>query len=176
MAQREALRELQTRLASRLQAARTEGISVQWLAVEAGGGRYLLPLAQAGEIFPWSAVQMAPYTKPWFLGVANLRGNLCGVADLAHFLASDGLGVRDESRLAETRLVTLGPSLGLNCALMVDQLSGLRGADAFVGTAAPPQDAPPYFGPVHTDAAGLRWQAIDLLALSQSPSFLGIGA
>jgi len=36
MANREALRELQSRLASRLQAARTEGMSVAWLAVRAG--------------------------------------------------------------------------------------------------------------------------------------------
>ncbi|HZY16355.1 MAG TPA: chemotaxis protein CheW, partial [Ramlibacter sp.] len=34
MANREALRELQSRLASRLQAARTEGVQAGWLAVE----------------------------------------------------------------------------------------------------------------------------------------------
>ncbi|MDB5892859.1 MAG: hypothetical protein JWQ88_390, partial [Rhodoferax sp.] len=33
-----------------------------------------------------------------------------------------------------------------------------------------------YVGPVHTDAAGLRWQEIDLLALSQFPAFLSISA
>ena len=76
MANREALRELQTRLASRLQAARSEGLSVRWLAAQVGGTRYLFPLAQAGEIFPWTTVQPAPYTKPWFMGVANLRGGL----------------------------------------------------------------------------------------------------
>ena len=49
MANREALRELQTRLASRLQAARTEGTSVSsWLAVESAGSFYLLPLGQSG--------------------------------------------------------------------------------------------------------------------------------
>ena len=176
MADRAALRELQTRLASRLLAARTQGLAIQWLAVEVGGGRYLFPLAQAGEIFPWSAVQAAPYTRPWFMGVANLRGNLCGVVDLAHFLDLDGVGVRNEAHLAETRLVTLGAALGVNCALMVDQLAGLRGTEAFVDSTAPPQGAPAYFSRVHIDAAGLRWQALDLLALSQSPSFLAIGA
>ena len=38
MANREALRELQSRLATRLQAARTEGVQASWLAVEAAGG------------------------------------------------------------------------------------------------------------------------------------------
>ena len=88
MANREALRELQTRLATRLKAARTEGLAVSWLAVQAGGSNYLLSLAQSGEIFPWTDVQPVPYTQPWFMGVANLRGGLFGVVDFASFVAS----------------------------------------------------------------------------------------
>ena len=83
MANREALRELQTRLASRLQAAREEGVAVSWLAVKAGGVQYLFPLAQSGEIFPLASVQPVPYAQSWFLGVINLRGGLYGLADLA---------------------------------------------------------------------------------------------
>ena len=49
MANRAAIRELQTRLASRLQAARSEGVSVSWLAVKTGGGNYLFPLVQSGK-------------------------------------------------------------------------------------------------------------------------------
>jgi len=75
MANREALRELQSRLASRLQAARAEGVQAGWLAVEAAGRKYLFPLSQAGEIFPFTATQPVPYTHDWFLGVANLRGD-----------------------------------------------------------------------------------------------------
>ena len=60
MANREALRELQTRLASRLQAARTEGVSISWLAVKAGEANYLFPLALSGEIFPLTTVQVVP--------------------------------------------------------------------------------------------------------------------
>ena len=76
MANREALRELQSRLATRLQAARTEGVAASWLAVEAAGDKYLFPLSQSGESFPWSVTQPVPYTQRWFLGVANLRGGL----------------------------------------------------------------------------------------------------
>ncbi|RYF36772.1 MAG: chemotaxis protein CheW, partial [Comamonadaceae bacterium] len=85
MANREALRELQSRLATRMQAARAEGVQASWLAVEAAGSRYLFPLAQSGEIFPYAAPQHVPYTQPWFLGVANLRGGLYGVVDLGSF-------------------------------------------------------------------------------------------
>ena len=41
MANREALRELQSRLAERLQAARTEARAVSWLAVECAGAGLL---------------------------------------------------------------------------------------------------------------------------------------
>jgi twitching motility protein PilI len=174
MAQRETLLELQTRLASRLQAAQTEGPSVHWLAVEAGGGRYLVPLTQAGEIFPWTAVQAAPYTQPWFLGVAALRGALCGVVDLGHFLAVDSLGVRNESTLADCKLLTFNAALQINCALVLDQLVGLRGADAFALSTPPVQDAPAYFGRIYTDAAGLPWQELQLQALAHTAGFLAI--
>ena len=51
MANREALRELQARLADRLAQVRTEVRVVSWLAVECGDQGLLFPLAGAGEIF-----------------------------------------------------------------------------------------------------------------------------
>ena len=86
MANREALRELQSRLAQRLQQARSETRSMSWLAVECAGLGLLFPLSTAGEIFPVSALLPVPHTRPWFMGVANLRGGLHGVVDLAAFL------------------------------------------------------------------------------------------
>ena len=176
MANREALRELQLRLASRLQAARTEGAPVSsWLAVElAGGSPYLMPLAHAGEIFPWSVVQAVPYTQDWFLGVANLRGGLAGVIDLASFMGA--APVRTEQAMAETSLLTLNGALELNAALLVDRLAGLRSADGFVASEPPPDSAPPFFGNVYLDGAGVRWQELNLQTLSQHSEFLGISA
>lgn len=176
MANREALRELQTRLASRLQAARNEGLSVRWLAIHVGTGRYLFPLAQCGEIFPWTSVQPAAYTQPWFLGVANLRGGLCGVVDLLRFMAPDAPSTRAESELPDCSLLSFNGAMDVNCALLVDQLSGLRGNDSFASSAPPEDGAPTYFGRTYSDAAGVSWQEINLLTLSQLPSFLSISA
>jgi twitching motility protein PilI len=176
MANREALRELQTRLASRLQAARSEGTAVRWLAVEVGGSHCLFPLAQCGEIFPWTPVQPAAYTQPWFLGVANLRGGLFGVVDFARFMADVVPSARTDTPLSECSLLSLNAGMDVNCALLVSQLSGLRGPESFTASQAPLADAPAYFGRVYTDAAGLAWQEVNLLALSQLPSFLSIGA
>lgn len=176
MANREALRELQSRLATRLQAARSEGVSASWLAVEAAGCRYLFPLSQSGEIFPLSTTQHVPYTQRWFLGVANLRGGLYGVVDLASFVAGGSPSVRVELARPDSRLVALNGVLSVNCALLIDKLSGLRGVDGFVSSAQPAKDAPPYFGSRYTDSNGTDWQEINLQTLSQQPQFLSISA
>ncbi|HQX07267.1 MAG TPA: chemotaxis protein CheW [Zoogloea sp.] len=175
MANREALRELQIRLASRLQAARTEGLSVSsWLAVESAGKNYLLPLGHAGEIFPWTVVQPVPYTQKWFMGVANLRGGLTGVVDLAGLLGA--APVRTEQSLSEASLLAFNAALEVNAALLVDRLAGLRSTDAFVASEAPVEGDPVFFGSTYIDSDGTRWQELNLQALSQHTAFLSISA
>jgi twitching motility protein PilI len=176
MAKREALRELQARLASRLQAARAEGVQASWLAVESGGHKFLFPLAQSGEIFPFSSTLPVPYTQTWFLGVANLRGGLFGVIDLASYVGGHAPVQRSDAGRAESRLVSLNSALEINCALLIDKLSGLRNMDAFSSSSAPPEGAPEYFGTGYTDANGAYWQEINLQALAQQPQFLSISA
>lgn len=175
MANREAIRDLQARLAARLQTARAEGMSVAWLAVRAGGSNYLFPLGQSGEIFPALGVQSVPYSLAWFLGVLNIRGGLFGVVDFAGFLAQDGAAQpRSGSAATDPSVVTLNVALEVNCALQVDDLLGLRGIDAFVSSSAPAEGAPPYFGTRFVDAAGASWQEINMRTLSQTPQFLSI--
>ena len=183
MSNRQTLRDLQTRLAARLQAARTEGASVAWLAAEAGGRRYLFPLSQAGEIFPWTAVQPVPYTQPWFLGVANLRGGLCGVVDFIRFAAAQGdaealsaPGQPTDARTGEASLLSFNGALDVQCALVLDKLSGLRGGEAFVSVRPPPQGSPSWLGHVYLDAQGGSWQEVDLQVLARHPLFLSIGS
>ena len=177
MANRDALRAFQSRLASRLQAARTTGVAASWLAVEAGEGKYLFPLAHAGEIFPWTPPQPVPYTEPWFLGVANLRGGLYGVVQLSAFASgAPGAPAATEAVRNRSWLLAFNELLEVNCALLVDRLAGLRGAEAFTAADAPGAEAPAWHGHLYTDAAGERWQEVNLQALSQQPQFLSIGA
>jgi twitching motility protein PilI len=176
MVNRVAIRELQNRLASRLLAARTEGVAVSWLAVKAAGGNYLFPLAQSGEIFPLANLQAVPYCRSWFAGVVNLRGGLYGVVDLAGFLAEGSIPLRTEQSLADASVVTFNAALEVNCALMVDSLAGLRNAEAFVASEPPAPGAPVYFGNRYTDAGSQIWQEINLQALSTYPQFLSISA
>jgi twitching motility protein PilI len=176
MANRQALRELQTRLADRLQIARTQGVAPSWLAVEAGAKKYLFPLGQAGEIFPWVSTQSVPYTQCWFTGVANLRGGLFGVVDLASFVSGQPAAPNTELARSECRLVALNSALQVNCALLIDRLAGLRNQAAFVDFAEKAPDAPVFFGNQYVDPNGASWQEINLQVLAQQAHFLTIGA
>lgn len=175
MAKKEALIDLQHRLADRLKVALTEPVAPAWLAVLAGKVPCLFPLVQSGEIFPLTTVARVPYVRPWFAGVLNLRGSLFGVVDLAGFMGHDKPFVRSEQAWPETRLVTFNAGLEINCALLVDGLMGLRRQEAFSSVLSAPPASPPYWGNRFLDAQGQHWQEIDLRVLAQTPAFLKIG-
>jgi twitching motility protein PilI len=170
MAKKEALRELQSRLAQKLQAARTQDRGRSWLAVECSSRGFLFPLKEAGEIFAMAPVLPVPHTHRWFLGVSNLRGHLHGVVDLAGFL-----GVKTTEVLREqARLVAFNAVLDINCALMVDRLAGLRSEGQL---AAQPDDGaarPPFVGARYSDEGGRVWQELNLAALASDEAFLRI--
>jgi len=172
------------------------------LAVEAGGLGFLLPLPQAGEIFPLTEVLPVAHTKPWFLGVANLRGGLHGVVDLAAFLGlpsavpavggGQGGGAAsamppsvpgsvqatsaDHARARHAgRLLAVNPELRALCALRVDNLCGLRRMDDSMQPVPQAGPCPSFAAGVWRDAQGRLWQELDLERLVASEAFLAIG-
>lgn len=176
MSERQALRDLQLRLSGERAAAPAEPASAAWLAVECAGRGLLFPLAGAGEIFAVGTVVAVPHTQPWFVGVANLRGTLYGVVDLAAFLGLRAARSAADAGREHARLLALGAVPGTHCALLVDRLAGLRGAASM---AAEPDDGvarPAFAGPLWRDAAGRPWQEIDLAALAAHEQFLAIAA
>ena len=185
MRSREALRDLQDRLAQRLQVGCADSAQACWLAVQAGAGRYLLPLAQAGEIFPFTPPHPVPYTRPWFLGVVHLRGGLWAAVDLAGFAVVQAAAVPPAPSLpavpaapeapdADARLVTLHPQLDVNGVLRIDRLAGLRGPEDFLATEPAPAGAPAWFAGRYTDRHAETWQALNLVALARDDAFLSL--
>lgn len=176
MAKREALQELQSRIARLLQQASADtGVTASWLGVRIAGQPVLLPLQQSGEIYAMTLLQPLPYAKPWFLGVAALRGNIYGVIDLTPFLPASARQPQGRAPDADRqRLVAVNDALGLNVVLRVDSLEGLRGRDAFERSEPAVDGAPVYFGSRFHDAAGTMWQEINLQALAGHPDFLDI--
>jgi twitching motility protein PilI len=174
MANKEALRELQSRLAQRLQAARSQASAVLWLAVECGGRGFLLPLQDAGEIFAPSPIIPVAHAKAWFLGVANLRGGLHGIVDLAGFLGVDDGGRAGDGAHERAQLVAFNAALEINCALLVDRLAGLRSADQLDSEPDTPQSRPSFVGGRFRDATGRLWQELRLSELAHHDAFLRI--
>ena len=83
---------------------------------------------------------------------------------------------RNEQELLECSLLAFNPALEVNAALLVDKLLGLRAADAFTQTEPPPERSPSFYGAVHVDGTGRRWQELKLQSLSQTAKFLSIRA
>jgi len=157
---RSRLRQYQVQLLARMQAARTNtGARVNQLGVAMGDERYLLDLTTAGEIVSVVPVTAVPLTQAWYLGLANIRGSLVGVVDLARYL---GLGETPVG--AEARYVTFAPGLGMNCALLVSRVYGLRHAAEMTPEAASLRDGD-----------GQVWTPLDLAALVRDERFLQVG-
>ncbi|MDQ2821660.1 MAG: chemotaxis protein CheW [Pseudomonadota bacterium] len=157
---RSRLRQYQVQLLARMQAARTgTGARVNQLGVAIGEERYLLDLTAAGEIVSVAPVTAVPLTQAWYLGLANIRGSLVGVIDLARYL-----GQGETSIGTEARFVTFAPGLGMNCALLVTRVYGLRHA------ADMRQD-----GERLRDSDDQAWTPLDLAALVRDERFLQVG-
>lgn len=167
------LRSFQQELASRLASKTAAQVESSRLGFATGTERWLIRLADAGEVITIPPVVAVPLTKPWFLGVANIRGNLYTVIDFGGFLAHDPAAA--PGGLGQSRLVLFGPRVGdLRAGIVVQRVLGLRNL-AELAPAAPPEGAPGWYGQRWMDAEGGAWQEIDLARLAQDDQFLRVG-
>lgn len=159
-ARRTRLRLYQEQLLEKMQAARTgSGAGAGQLGLAIGGARYLLDLLEVGEIVAPAPLTVVPLTQPWYLGLANVRGSLLGVIDLARYLGQE----TPPAGPAAPRLVVFAPSLGFNCALLATQVFGLRHAASMERA-----------GDALRDADGHSWTPLSLAALVREPRFLHV--
>jgi len=154
------LRQYQVQLLERMQAARSNaGARVNQLGVMIGPERFLLELTQVGEIVPVPSITVVPLTQPWYLGLANIRGNLISVIDLARYQLQSETGTGSDGRV-----ITFATGLGFNCGLLVSRVYGLRHAAGMEACGARLRDA---------DAN--EWTPLDLAVLVSETRFLHIG-
>lgn len=109
-----------------------------WRGIGFRAGRRLLAsgIDEISELLAVPELTPVPGTLPWLLGIANVRGNLVPVVDLARFL----FGQR--TQLAEqTRLLIVRQGTG-SVALLVDEVFGQRTVDEAQRLAATPEQDP----------------------------------
>jgi len=70
------LRAFQQELATRLAAKTAAQVEQSRLGIACAGAQWLIRLADAGEVIAMPLTASVPMTKPWYLGIANIRGNL----------------------------------------------------------------------------------------------------
>lgn len=78
------------------------------------------PREDVREIIPLPTMSRAPGAKPWLLGVANVRGGIVAVADLAQFLGLPQLLPHSTSR------VLIFNSTRMPVGILVDEVVGYR--------------------------------------------------
>ena len=162
------LREFQTYLAGRLNQAVAGQATAFWLGIESGGEHWLVDLCDGGEIIPAPQISPVPLTRPWFAGVANIRGTLYAVSDFSAFR-----GLPATPRNAQARLLLVGARHGINAGLLVGRTLGLKNPQTFVESAALPR-APHWAGRRYADAQGRLWHKLDVRALLAHPEFMNI--
>lgn len=169
LARRTRLREFQSQLLERMQAARTgTATTTNQLGVMIGQQRWLLDLKEAGEIVSVGAVAEVPLTQPWFLGLTNIRGNLVSVIDFSCFQGHAPLAFEKDSRI-----VAFGPGLSFNAGLLVSRVMGLRNVEEMTMQETTPDS--PWATAVYVDKDAQVWMQLSLPLIMQEPRFLQIG-
>ncbi len=164
------MREFQSGLAERLRQARAAPGGQTMLAVRIAERDYLTDLPEAGEIVSVPEISPVPLTQPWFHGVANLRGSLISVIDIAHY------GGQMPMRIdKETRLLTLGEELRFNAGILVSRMLGLRNV-GHLRKVPGGASRTPWIGHALSDVEGRVWLPLSLARLVREDQFLQVGA
>lgn len=184
MSKRLNLREFQQNLIDRLQVSDLSAARATTLGVQIDGRNWLVEMADISEVLPLPKLTAVPFTKPWFRGVVNVRGNLYSVVDLASYEssgsdASAGLGqlaspfatsggAGKASGDANNRVLLVAERFAFNAALLVDRVLGLRDARAW-------QQGENDGRIEYRDEQGVAWRKLDVRSLLEQTEFLQIG-
>lgn len=168
MSKRISLREFQENLVRRLSEART-GERRGLLGVQAGNENWLIDLAESGEILPPPPLSPVPLTRPWYRGLANVRGTLFGVVDLSGFHQGPAI-----APAGQARLLLVGVRQGVHCALLVSRATGLRSQEDFEADPGP-ADERPWVKARLRDLQNRLWLRLDVPGLLAHPGFLDAG-
>jgi len=169
MTKRISLREFQQALVDKLTSAQRGETPRAFLGIQAGRDHWLLELSDTGEIVPVQPLTPVPLTKPWFRGLANIRGTLFTVVDFGAFQ-----GLEPTPITSDARLVMANSRFGFASALLVNRALGLRNLDQLDPLPAD-GDARRWVGEQFGDNQGSHWKKLLVRELFADPAFLEIG-
>jgi twitching motility protein PilI len=168
MARRISLREFQQDLVRRLNEAAAADAPSARLGVQIGDELWLVRLEEAGEVIPVPPVAPVPLTRPWFKGLANIRGNLFSVIDLSAFQ-----GREPTPQTPDSRLLLVAERYNMSAALLVNRMLGLRNLQQFETRAAVAERA--WERARFVDRDGQVWRELGMNELVYNNDFLQAG-
>jgi twitching motility protein PilI len=155
-------------LAADLPSQPTRQDSWSGIGFRLGEQGYVAPMGEVGEVLHEPRFTQVPGVKPWVKGVANLRGRLLPIMDLAGFFGHEVSTPRKQRRVlvVEHDEVFAG--------LLVDEVFGLQ---HFARDSLQPTDHSN--GPISAFIEGRfqrgqTWQVFSLFALARSQGFMNI--
>jgi twitching motility protein PilI len=139
------------------------------LGVRVGQDLFLVDLEDISEVLPVPEIDPVPLTKPWFLGMSNVRGNLYGVSDIAQIV-----GHVPTVPTAASRVLLSHQKYKANVALLVSALLGLRNLDQMQEQEDTDGGSHMFGGRRFLDAAGDTWRELNMRNLLTHPDFIKI--
>lgn len=185
------LRQYQESILAKLDWALHEDASTHksFLGIRVGGLDVLVDMSQVSEVLPVPAIFSVPNAQVWFLGTANVRGNLYAITNLAGFL--DALDIKREpgvdvesAKKSDARILLISKSIAPNTAVMIERLIGLRSLEHFKkmdsnsldGEKSTEDNQPLCFtGDEYEDEHGNAWRILDCQALVNLNAFMQAG-
>lgn len=139
------------------------------LGVAAGEERYLIPMTEVNEVITIPKLARVPLTQPWFLGLANVRGNLYGITDLGVYLGNGPVSFNLKSRI-----LLVSPGNKIYSGFAVSSMLGIRNMSEFARDKSTRKKLPHGVIAQYKDAEGRKWRELSLLALINEEKFLQI--
>lgn len=139
------------------------------LGVTIGNDRWLVAMEKVREVLPLVKLTPIALTKPWFLGVANVRGDLYGIADLAIFLGGEAT-----PRNHRARILLASQQFGVNSGLLVGNMLGIRSLTDFEPIKNTNQEKKMAVAGCYLDKEERLWYELNLGELISNPGFIQI--
>lgn len=115
------LREFQQQILTRLSDASMTAQAAGYLGFIAGGQCWLVEVPTLKEVIPPPPIAPVNLTRPWFVGVANVRGELYCITDMNGFLTGT-----PTSRDINNRILLLQETVMQGIGLLVQRVMGLH--------------------------------------------------
>lgn len=144
--------------------------SASKLGVTINGFNWLVALDDISEVIPLPEITRVPQTQPWFMGMANVRGNLYALTDLASFLGYPAATIS-----ANSRILLVHHKFEMNSGLLVERLIGLRSTEDMEKQDDIGEQAVWYVNQ-YKDSNNETWHEMDIGKLLDQHEFMQIAA